>query len=135
MDTGADAGDDVAAALVAALASGRDGDARVATWIHGIARNRAVDHLRARRDAVLAVEQRPSRHVSSVIASRDAVDQLLARLPDDYRHAVALRDVEQLPYADVATRLGCNESTARTRVIRGRALVARMLGDTRDLGR
>ena len=48
---------------------------------------------------------------------------------------MTLRDVEQLPYADVATRLGCPESTARTRVDRGRALVATMLGDDRELGR
>lgn len=120
--------------VVATKLHGFRGDARFTTWLHGIARNRAVDHLRAQRDAVPAVEERPARRISSVIASRAAVDQLLARLPDDYRHAVALRDVEQLPYADVATRLGCNESTARTRVDRGRALVATMLGDDRELG-
>jgi RNA polymerase sigma-70 factor (ECF subfamily) len=121
--------------VVATRLHGFRGEARFSTWLHGIARNRAVDHLRARRDDAPAVEERPARRISSIIASRAAVDQLLARLPDHYRHAVTLRDVEQLPYADVATRLGCPESTARTRVDRGRALVATMLGDDRELGR
>lgn len=110
------------------------GDARFTTWVHGIARRRAVDHLRSRRAGAPEPEERPARRISSVIASRAAVDQLLARLPDGYRHAVTLRDVEQLPYAEVATRLGCPESTARTRVTRGRAMVAQLLADDVDLG-
>lgn len=110
------------------------GDARFTTWVHGIARRRAVDHLRARRADAPEPSARPARRISSVIASRAAVDQLLARLPDGYRHAVALRDVEQLSYTEVAARLGCPESTARTRVTRGRAMVAQLLADDVDLG-
>ncbi len=105
------------------------GEARFTTWVHSIARHRAIDHLRRRREALPLDDRTPGpvERISSLIAGRERVDELLARLPDTYRHAVALRDVQQLSYAEVAGRLGCQESTARTRVARGRALVAGLL--------
>lgn len=113
---------------IATSAGAFDGRSSFSTWVHAIARHRAVDHLRRHRAASpLDDEPGPVQRISSLIASRATVDQLLTRLPDDYRHAVALRDVQQLPYDEVAGRLGCSESTARTRVARGRALAARML--------
>ena len=54
--------------VVATRLHGFRGEARFSTWLHGIARNRAVDHLRARRDDAPAVEERPARRISSIIA-------------------------------------------------------------------
>lgn len=132
-----DAVEDVAQEVLIAVATavGRfDGRSRVSTWVHAIARHRAIDYLRrARATTPLADDEVGEvQRISSLIASRAAVDQLLARLPDDYRHAVALRDVQQLPYDEVAGRLGCSLSTARTRVARGRALAARMIAAETD---
>lgn len=128
----ASAVDEVANDVLVVVASSLDrfrGEARFTTWLHGIARHRAIDHLRAQRDERIPPAPSPARRLSSVIAARAAVEDLLAQLPEDYGRAVALRDVEQLPYAEVAVRLGCPQSTARTRVARGRALVARRLGE------
>lgn len=65
--------------------------------------------------------------ISSLIASRETVRQLVERLPDNYRQAVELRDIQQLPYAEAARRLGLNVNTVKSHVARGRALLARML--------
>ena len=88
-----------------------------------------MDHLRRERRAS-EPPAGPADRISSLIASRDAVDQLLARLPADYRDALLLRDVHQLPYAEVAAKLDCAESTARTRVARGRAIAAAVIEGT-----
>ncbi|HEX3621812.1 MAG TPA: RNA polymerase sigma factor [Acidimicrobiales bacterium] len=44
---------------------------------------------------------------------------LLTRLPDGQRTAVVLRHVVGLPYAEVATVMGCPEGTAKSHVARG----------------
>lgn len=105
------------------------GDARFTTWLHRVARNTAIDHLRRRRDAVpLEPEQMaPSERISSLIATRATLEAALAALPDAYREPVMMRDVAQLPYAEIAERLGLNLNTVRTRIARGRALVAATL--------
>jgi RNA polymerase sigma-70 factor (ECF subfamily) len=102
------------------------GDAKFTTWLHQLARNRSVDHLRRVRSTTSreAVEPSPAERMSSLVASRHAVRQLLDQLPQRYRDAVLLRDVEHLPYADVATRLGRNLNTVKAHVARGRALLA-----------
>ena len=111
------------------------GEAKFTTWLHQVARNRSVDHLRRVR-AADSLDENHDPHpgtdaarMSSLVASRAAVQQLLAELPERYRDAVTLRDVEHLPYAEVATRLGRNVNTVKSHVARGRALLAALLVD------
>jgi RNA polymerase sigma-70 factor (ECF subfamily) len=107
------------------------GEARFTTWLHRVARNRAVDHLRRARstEPLDGHDQSPTERMSSLIAGRQSVRQLLARLPERYRQPVLLRDVEGLPYAEVAARLGANLNTVKSLVARGRALVAGLVTD------
>jgi RNA polymerase sigma-70 factor (ECF subfamily) len=116
---------DVLVAVAESVADFR-GDARFTTWLHTVARRKAVDALRRRRTptAVLGDDVGDARRISSVIATRTSLDAAIAALPDHYRDAVVLRDVEGREYADVADRLGLNLNTTRTRIARGRALVA-----------
>lgn len=50
---------------------------------------------------------------------RDAVFAALRTLPGEQRDAVRLRIIDELPYDDVAHRLGCSDAAARIRVSRG----------------
>ena len=65
--------------------------------------------------------------ISSLISTREAVQELVRRLPDRYRPAVELRDIGRLSYAETAERLGLNVNTVKSHVARGRALLAAML--------
>jgi RNA polymerase sigma-70 factor (ECF subfamily) len=65
---------------------------------------------------------------------RDTLDadlrDALAGLPEAYREAVWLRDVEELSYSEIATVLGIPAGTVMSRISRGRrqlhdALVSR----------
>ena len=57
--------------------------------------------------------------------------EALERLPEIYRVQVVLRDIEGLPYAEVARRLDRSQGTVKSQVSRGRAMIAGMLGDDR----
>lgn len=52
-------------------------------------------------------------------AVRSALGAELKKLSEDQRRALQLRIVEELPYPEVARRLGTTEPTARARVSRG----------------
>jgi hypothetical protein len=84
---------------------------------------------RRKRDEAQLDETEPGDavRISSMLASRTDLQEVLAALPDHYRHAVVLRNVRQLPYNEVARRLEINLNTAKSRVARGRALLAAML--------
>ncbi|MTV24491.1 RNA polymerase sigma factor [Nitriliruptoraceae bacterium ZYF776] len=125
-----DVSQDVLIAVARSVGSFR-GEAKFTTWLHGLARNRAVDHLRRQRattplapDDVGEVER-----MSSIIATRAAARSLVAQLPEHYREAVALRELEQWTYREIADHLGRNENTVKAHVSRGRALLATYLGD------
>lgn len=110
------------------------GEARFTTWLHQVARYKAIAHLRRRRDALRLGEEEEvgdAVRISSMIASRTVLDDAIGGLPDLYRDAVVLRDVEQLPYAEVAERLELNLNTVKARVARGRALAAAKLREGR----
>ena len=113
---------------VAETIRGFRGEARFTTWLHQLARHKAIAQLRRRKDAVtLEDEVGDAARISSIIATRTVLDAAIASLPDLYRDAVVLRDVEQRPYTEVAERLGLNLNTVKARVARGRALAAARL--------
>jgi RNA polymerase sigma-70 factor, ECF subfamily len=53
----------------------------------------------------------------------------LHALPEHYREAVLLSDVEGLSYAEIAQRMGCRPGTVMSRLHRGRRLLRRALAD------
>jgi RNA polymerase sigma-70 factor (ECF subfamily) len=50
----------------------------------------------------------------------DEIMHQIALLPSQQSEAIYLRVIEQMPYADVAAALGCDESTARVHIRRAR---------------
>ena len=127
-----DVNQDVLIAVAESIGS-YQGKSRFTTWLHPIARHKAVDTLRRRRrsDAdTLADDVGDVARISSVIATRTVLDQAIASIPDPYRDAVVLRDIEGLTYEQVADRLGVKLNTVRTRIARGRAIAAGVLSAT-----
>jgi RNA polymerase sigma factor (sigma-70 family) len=96
-------------------------------WLFGIARNVARES--ARRDAVetrarrrlglstdLGLEEYAA--VEERLSPRVALARGLETLPEHEREALELRVVEELPYEQVANRLGVRPAAARLRVSR-----------------
>jgi RNA polymerase sigma factor (sigma-70 family) len=88
-------------------------------WVFAIATNKVVDHARARSRRPVPVAEVPDR-----AAPEDDGDPELWRavraLPPAQRAAVVQRYVLDLPYADIATALGCSEEAARASAYEGR---------------
>jgi len=140
----ADAADAAQDAMIAAVRGlpRFDGQAAFSTWLHRVATNTCLDHLRrARRRPVSAVEI-DDRHAlpeadtgpafDTSLVDRMVIDAALADLPEEFRLAVVLRDVADLDYADIALVLGVPIGTVRSRIARGRAALARRLGNRTD---
>jgi RNA polymerase sigma-70 factor (ECF subfamily) len=56
------------------------------------------------------------------------VQQAILSLPEHYREAVVLCDLNEMSYEDTASVLGCSVGTVRSRLHRGRALLIQKLG-------
>ena len=99
------------------------GDAAPYTWRYRIAVN---ESLMRRRRKTLPTSELQETNVSAgedAFAAADARAFLIERLralPDDYRAAVVLRDVEGLSNDDVAAALGVTLAAAKSRIHRGR---------------
>jgi RNA polymerase sigma-70 factor (ECF subfamily) len=114
------------------------GESRFTTWLYRLARNTSIDSLRRRRDAdSLPEDQAVSDAVrlSSMIATRESLNDLINQLPEKYREPVVLRDVHQLPYEVVAQRLDLNLNTTKSRIARGRAILAGLISEADFDGR
>ena len=99
------------------------GSARFTTWLHRIASNVCLDHLRGRRRPVSNdVDSEASQAVTvfqptesdGVSVLRSALD----KLSQDKRELLTMCRLEGLSYADAAERLGVSEGALRVRVHR-----------------
>ena len=127
-----DAVDDVSQeVLISIMGSIRQyrGVGKFSTWVHPIAKRRVADHLRRQRDATALEEtDLPAQRFSSMVASRTALRAALAELPEKYQAPLILRDLEQLPVAEIAARLDLPEGTVKAQISRGRAKLETILG-------
>ncbi len=126
---------------------------RFSTWMVTIARNTALQRLRDRPKAqtinhedVPAQDYRPQHlrswaddpeRLYSQSEMRKLIDDALHELPADYRVAIVLRDLEQLPTADVAAALGISIAGVKARIFRGRLMLRDLLAPhfTAEAGR
>ncbi|MDX2380518.1 MAG: RNA polymerase sigma factor [Acidimicrobiia bacterium] len=117
-----------------------DGNAAFGTWAYRIATNAALDELRRRKRRPLLTlvdddEAGPQKELVDPSADRvvDAVaDRLVLHdafdeLSEDFRVAVTMRDVLDLDYAEIAEVLDVPVGTVKSRIARGRAMLARRL--------
>jgi RNA polymerase sigma-70 factor (ECF subfamily) len=65
----------------------------------------------------------------------DEIVRAIDALPEEYRSAVVLSDIQELRYAEIAKLLGIPEGTVKSRLFRGRRLLQRKLrGYAEDMG-
>jgi RNA polymerase sigma-70 factor (ECF subfamily) len=124
------------------------------TWITTLTRNLLVDHFRrsrmerstdsldagwddseeqrsgsSRSGAELLQDARRSPHDHTVARELERMVQgALAKVSPELREAVILRDLEDMDYKEIALVLRVPEGTVKSRISRGRAELARLLG-------
>jgi RNA polymerase sigma factor (sigma-70 family) len=100
----------------------------VASWLHGVAyrvclRARLANsrrRLRERQAAILADAAEAEFDESETRESGELIHDELARLPEKFRAAVLLCDLQQMSYEEAARVLGCPVGTVKSRLARGR---------------
>lgn len=144
--TADDVTQDVFVTLIHDAARYVPGRSGVVPWLLGIARNQARRRLdRERRSVPLSDETDASARqfivetdpLADLARERDldAIRQAMRSLPLRYREILVLCDLQELSYADAAAAVGCAVGTVRSRLHRGRAMLAARLriGDPRAL--
>ena len=125
--------------------SGFHGDASLRTWIYRIALHEASNQRRwwsrhRRQEVTIEAETGDSRdgqplclkdtlidehespfEMAAQSEIRSRVEAELREVPDPFRTVVILRDIEGLPYEEIAEILNVNLGTVKSRLMRGRA--------------
>ena len=117
-----------------------DRRANFTTWIISVSRNLCIDHYRRVRKEREVVDHRvDASELTPVAGGIDAFERLdrfdrrallreaLAALPETLRTAVAMRDLQELSYQEIAGRLGLPDGTVKSRINRGRHELARQV--------
>jgi RNA polymerase sigma-70 factor (ECF subfamily) len=113
------------------------GTAKVSTWLYAIARNLCVDHARrqvhrkaASLDSPQGADPETTTTLHDRIPSADApadaqvadrearsrIDRAIAALPDEQREVFLMREVMELPFAEIAAAVGTSEPTVKSRM-------------------
>lgn len=118
-------------------------------WLFRVARNLCLDQLRRRKfklrlfrdvekdeDRPLAPEdlggERPDEAAWSK-ETEEAIEQVIEALPQRFREAFVLCEMQGLSYEDASAVLGCPVKTVSTRLFRARQRFRAALGDTINL--
>jgi len=110
------------------LATLRD-NAAFGAWLAMIARNRAMDFHRRRRETEELTDDIATAQGSSE-ADREAANvlEVICRLPEAYRETLVLRLVEGMTGPEIADRTGLTPASVRVNLHRGMKLLREKLG-------
>jgi RNA polymerase sigma-70 factor (ECF subfamily) len=122
--------------------------ARFAAWLHRIAANHALMRLRQRRSASRVEQEASEEELEASVDSawmesaawvrsaeqqvldaefRHLVEQATAALPDEYREAFVLRDMQHWSYEEIAAQTGISLAAVKSRLHRARLALRRAL--------
>ena len=115
------------------------GESSLKTWVYRIAVNEARNQRRwfgrHRRQEVDLEPATPEAHslrdilpdpgpspfdLALDLETQTLIEEALAAVPGSYRTALVLREVEGLPYDEIASILGISLGTVKSRILRGR---------------
>jgi len=121
------------------------GQAKFSSWLYRIALNLCRDWIRRERRTgfvqppedtdlmdLIAAEE-PSESIEDLVARKDqirAIERVMARLPEEQRTAIVLKEYHGLTFQEIADLMGCPLSTVKTRLYQGLSVLRRELART-----
>src|SRR6266853_1083293 len=122
--------------------NGFRGQAKFSSWLYRIALNLCRDWVRRERRTpivqaseeidlmeMVAVRE-PSASIEDLVARKELtriVERAMARLPEEQRTAIILKEYHELTFQEIADLVGCPLSTVKTRLYQGLAVLRREL--------
>ena len=111
-------------------------DGKLESWLYQITRNAITDFYRSQRKTEALPEwlEQPQPEESDQIRKElsSCLEPMIQELPDKYRNAVYMSELENKTQQEVADREGISLSGAKSRVQRGRVLLKAILQDCCD---
>jgi len=123
------------------LGSFRADELSFVAWLNLVTKNLLIDHYRRTRrdqanvplDAAMlasmksaAVTEHPGGAYERT-ETREILQSALDKLPDELRETIALFDIHELSYGEIAMRMGIPMGTVKSRLHRGRGMLAHLL--------
>ena len=120
-----------------------DGRCSLLTWIYKIAVNECYSHLRRQRARTARDVDAPEHDVSAAegwsgasrepaaditMAARDFLNKLLARVPEEERLLLVMKEVEGHSIGELAAMTGSTESAIKTKLFRARQKLIEVAG-------
>jgi RNA polymerase sigma-70 factor (ECF subfamily) len=115
-------------------------DASFYSWLFRIGYNAAISRKRKSRSGQISLDgnsvgeripdNRSETDPAASLLSEEITDQVQAavhELPDEYREALILKEIEGLPYEEIAELFQCPIGTVRSRIHRARHLLREKL--------
>ena len=109
------------------------------SWLHCIAVSVYIDEQRRRkkrRERVVSDErlletradpnESPGYHLERQELHK-RLQEAIDRLPEEFKIAIVLREIQELSYEEISKTLKCSIGTVRSRIFRGRQLLQHML--------
>ena len=122
--------------------NGFRGQAKFSSWLYRIALNLCRDWVRRERRTPIvqasedidlmevAAVREPSASIEDLVARKELtriVERAMARLPEEQRTAIILKEYHELTFQEIADLVGCPLSTVKTRLYQGLAVLRREL--------
>lgn len=121
------------------------GESKFSTWLYSITSNYCKNYKRKKRRyslvsifnkdeqgetelPIVDLRENPERKVE-MDSSLEIANEELAKLPEDYKKILVLRDIEGYSYDDIAEILGISLANVKVRIHRGRAMLKQKLGE------
>jgi RNA polymerase sigma factor (sigma-70 family) len=108
-------------------------------WVLGIARKRAIDHLRKRRDVVVPLDSmreikgEDGREIADRLVWADEVRGALDMLPQLQREVIEMAYFEGYTQSEISLAMDIPLGTVKTRTARGLQRLAGLLENTRGI--
>ena len=121
---------------------GFKGQAKFSSWLYRIALNLCRDWIRRQQrapvsqipedvdPAELLAEREPTESIEDLVARRElsaVVEEAMAKLPDEQRTAIILKEYHGMTFQEIADLQGCPLSTVKTRLYQGLSVLRRQL--------
>jgi RNA polymerase sigma-70 factor, ECF subfamily len=113
------------------------GESAFTTWLHRLTVNHVLMHFRKRKvrpELTTGNGEMPVQVVAGTgdptrmrIVDRILLSEVIAKLPDGYREAIILHDIEGLQHSEIAEMRGRSVGTSKSQLHKGRAMLRALM--------
>ena len=121
------------------------GESAFTTWLHRLTVNHVLMHFRKRKlrpelttddeESLTYIAANTQNEKPMRILDRILLSEVIAKLPEGYRQAIIMHDVEGLAHREIAQRKGRSVGTSKSQLHKGRARLRELIDGHQPVNR